>query len=317
MDILIPLALLAMMLILAVLLAFGRGGGQMDIEEQMRRLAGEAEIQTGIEITRRTAAKSNKVFERLFSHLRLVKGLELMIVRAGLYFSASQILVIMLLLAATGAVVGAALEQDLLLAAPLGLASACLPLVYLQICKRQRLKGFGQQLPEVLDLLRSSLQAGHSLLRGLQVVSEEFPDPAASEFRLLLEQARIGIPVARAFEAMFQRMPEESLRFLLVAIKVQQDVGSSLADIIGRLAETVRTRQRIKLQIKALTAQPRMSGWVVGCLPVAMILYYAVAQPIYFNILFHNPLGQLILKAGAALDVTGVLVIRHLVKADF
>jgi tight adherence protein B len=134
---------------------------------------------------------------------------------------------------------------------------------------------------------------------------------------LLLEQARLGIPVARAFEAMFQRMPEESLRFLLVAIKVQQDVGSSLADIIGRLAETVRTRQRIKLQIKTLTAQPRMSGWVVGCLPVFMILYYALAQPMYFNILLHNPLGQLIVKIGAALDVIGVLIIRRIVKADY
>jgi tight adherence protein B len=222
----------------------------------------------------------------------------------------------MLLLAGAGAAAGIALRGGLIVIGLLGLGLSTVPLIYLQIRKRQRVTAFGRQLG-VLDLLKSSLQAGHSLLRGLQVVAEEFPDPASSEFRLLLEQARLGIPVARAFEAMFQRMPEESLRFLLVAIKVQQDVGSSLADIIGRLAETVRTRQRIKLQIKTLTAQPRMSGWVVGCLPVLMILYYAIAQPLYFNILFHDPLGQLILKSGIAMDVIGILVIRRIVKADY
>jgi len=317
MDILIPGALLLMMLLLATLLAVERGAGPKTLEERIRRLAGEPAEKSEIDITRKSAAKGNKSLHRLLSRFHLLKRLELLIIQAGLYYSASHVLLITLLLAGAGAAAGTALRMGLVITGLLGLALSTVPLIYIQIRKRQRVTAFGRQLPEMLDLLKSSLQAGHSLLRGLQVVAEEFPDPASSEFRLLLEQARLGIPVARAFEAMFQRIPEESLRFLLVAIKVQQDVGSSLADIIGRLAETVRSRQRIKLQIKTLTAQPRMSGWVVGCLPVLMILYYAIAQPLYFNILFHNPLGQLILKGGIAMDVMGILVIRHIVKADY
>jgi tight adherence protein B len=317
MDILIPGALLLIMLILATLLAAERGAGPKALDEQIRRLAGEPAEKSEIDITRKSAAKGNKSPDQLLSHVHLLKRLELLIIQAGLYYSASQVLLIMLLLAGAGAAAGTALRLGLVVTGLLGLALSTVPLIYLRIRKRQRVTAFGSQLPEVLDLLKSSLQAGHSLLRGLQVVSEEFPDPASSEFRLVLEQARLGIPVARAFEAMFQRIPEESLRFLLVAIKVQQEVGSSLAGIIGRLAETVRSRQRIKLQIKTLTAQPRMSGWVVGCLPVLMILYYAIAQPLYFNILFHNPLGQLILKSGIAMDVMGILVIRRIVKADY
>ena len=317
MDILIPGALLLMMLLLATLLAVERGAGPKTLEERIRRLAGEPAEKSEIDITRKSAAKGNKSLDQLLSQFHLLKRLEQLIIQAGLYYSASHVLLITLLLAGAGAAAGTALRMGLVITGLLGLALSTVPLIYIQIRKRQRVTAFGRQLPEILDLLKSSLQAGHSLLRGLQVVAEEFPDPASSEFRLLLEQARLGIPVARAFEAMFQRIPEESLRFLLVAIKVQQDVGSSLADIIGRLAETVRSRQRIKLQIKTLTAQPRMSGWVVGCLPVLMILYYAIAQPLYFNILFHNPLGQLILKGGIAMDVMGILVIRHIVKADY
>ncbi len=317
MDILIPGALLLMMLLLATLLAVERGAGPKTLEERIRRLAGEPAEKSEIDITRKSAAKGNKSLDQLLSQFHLLKRLEQLIIQAGLYYSASHVLLITLLLAGAGAAAGTALRMGLVITGLLGLALSTVPLIYIQIRKRQRVTAFGRQLPEILDLLKSSLQAGHSLLRGLQVVTEEFPDPASSEFRLLLEQARLGIPVARAFEAMFRRIPEESLRFLLVAIKVQQDVGSSLADIIGRLAETVRSRQRIKLQIKTLTAQPRMSGWVVGCLPVLMILYYAIAQPLYFNILFHNPLGQLILKGGIAMDVMGILVIRHIVKADY
>ena len=317
MDILIPGALLLIMLILATLLAAERGAGPKALEEQIRRLAGEPAEKSEIDITRKSAAKGNKSLDQLLSQFHLLKRLEQLIIQAGLYYSASHVLLITLLFAGAGAAAGTALRMGLVITGLLGLALSTVPLIYIQIRKRQRVTAFGRQLPEILDLLKSSLQAGHSLLRGLQVVAEEFPDPASSEFRLLLEQARLGIPVARAFEAMFQRIPEESLRFLLVAIKVQQDVGSSLADIIGRLAETVRSRQRIKLQIKTLTAQPRMSGWVVGCLPVLMILFYAIAQPLYFNILFHNPLGQLILKGGIAMDVMGILVIRHIVKADY
>jgi tight adherence protein B len=317
MAMVIPLTILMSSLLAAMLLVSGRGNDPKKFEAQIRRLAGELENNVQIDITRRTVPSADTFLERLLTRFGPIKRLQLIIVQAGLFFSTSRLLLTMLLMAGAGAGLGIVLEAGLPIALPLGLACSCLPLIYLQICKRRRVTAFGQQLPEVLDLLKSALQAGHSLLRGLQVVCEEFSDPASSEFRLLLEQARVGVPVAGAFDAMFRRVPEESLRFLLVAIKVQQDVGSSLADIIGRLAETVRTRQRIKLQIKTLTAQPRMSGWIVGCLPLAMILYYALAQPMYFNILFHNPLGQLILKAGTALDVTGILVIRHIVKADY
>src|SRR5438445_30404 len=159
MNIVIPLTLFAMMLILALLLSSGRGGGQT-VEEQMRRIASEAETPTEIDIARRTTPKGNEFIHRWLSHLHLLNSLELMIMQAGLYFSASQILVIMLLLAATGGVAGAALQQNLLLAAPCALGFAFLPLVYLKIGKRQRVKAFGQQLPEVLDLLKSLLQAG-------------------------------------------------------------------------------------------------------------------------------------------------------------
>ena len=129
-----------------------------------------------------------------------------------------------------------ALIVALLLALGFGLA----PLIFIRWRRGRRMKAFDAQLPSALDLVKSSLEAGHSLNRGLQVVVQEFADPLGSEFRTVLEQTRIGLPMPRALDDLLKRVPEDDLRLLVVAVKVQTQVGSSLAVIIGRLSEIDR-----------------------------------------------------------------------------
>jgi tight adherence protein B len=172
-------------------------------------------------------------------------------------------------------------------------------------------------LPYALDLIKASLEAGHTLLRGLQVVVAEFPDPIGTEFRSAIEQSRLGFPLARALEEMLKRVPQDDLRLLVVAVRVQSEVGSSLAAIIGRLSEIVRTRQRLQQQIRALTAQSRMSGMLVGFLPIAMLGAFSIIQPSYTDTLFFDPTGQKILEAACVLDVLAFLSIRKLLKVKY
>jgi tight adherence protein B len=172
-------------------------------------------------------------------------------------------------------------------------------------------------LPFALDLMKSSLEAGHSLNRGLQVVVQEFADPLGGEFRTVLEQTRIGLPLPRALEDMLKRVPEEDLRLLVVAVKVQTEVGSSLALIVGRLAEIVRTRQRLRLQINALTAQSRLGGLIVGALPIVVLGMFSLINRDYANELFFDPTGIKILKIAAGLDVCAFITIRRLLRMDF
>jgi tight adherence protein B len=198
-----------------------------------------------------------------------------------------------------------------------GALLSAVPVVYIRFRQKRRLRAFSLQLPEILDMLKSSLQAGHSLIRGLQVVVEEFQDPASSEIRMVLEQARLGVPLPRALEDMLKRVPEDSLRFLLVAIKVQSDAGTSLAEIIGRLSETLRNRHRVQLQIRALTAQGRLSGWIVGFLPIVVLSIFSMIQPNYAHTLFYDPLGIKMVKAAVAMDVMAFFVIRRVLKMDY
>jgi len=303
---------------LLLLIPLGRRGELNQTQELLRRMArpssGDSE---DVAIIRETRRNQNQFLDVLLSRVNLLQRLEQYMWQAGLYMRVSEVLLIVLLLFGAGFAAGAAWLGDVMLATGCGAVLSVLPLLYIRFRGNRRLKVFALQLPEILDLLKSSLEAGHSLLRGLQVVVDEFPDPASGEIRMVLEQARLGVPLPRALEDMLKRVPEDSLRFLVVAVKVQADVGSSLANIIGRLSETLRNRQRVQLQIRALTAQSRMSGMVVAVLPVAVLAAFSMVQPGYAHPLFYDPFGLKLLKVAIGLDVMAFITIRRILRLDY
>ncbi len=252
-----------------------------------------------------------------FYDLGVMHKLEQSLWQAGIYRRVSDVLLVMLLMFGAGALIGAAMWEDPVFAIALGSGLAILPIFYVQIKRGRRIKRFVRQLPFALDLIKSSLEAGHSLLRGLQVVVGEFEDPIATEFRSVIEQTRLGYPLPRAMEEMLKRVPDDDLRLLIVAVRVQSEVGSSLAAIIERLAEIVRIRHRLTAQVKALTAQARMSGWVVAALPIILLASFSVIQPSYTHTLFYEPGGQRLLKIAATLDALAFLSIRKLLKVKY
>jgi tight adherence protein B len=223
----------------------------------------------------------------------------------------------MVLLFGAGLFGGNVLFHNMIFAFGGAVALTLIPLAYIQFRKKRRLKAFAAQLPYALDLIKSSLEAGHSLQRALQVVVGEFADPLGGEFRTVLEQNRIGLPLPRALEDMLKRVPEDDLRLLVVAVRVQTEVGSSLAQIVGRLSEIVRIRQRLRLQIKALTAQSRMGGLIVGALPLVVLCAFSLIQPGYTDQLFFDPTGQKILKFAIGSDLLAILTIRRLLRVDY
>jgi tight adherence protein B len=179
------------------------------------------------------------------------------------------------------------------------------------------MRAFSLQLPSALDLMCSSLEAGHTLMRALQVLIKDCGDPLASEFRVVLEQARLGMSLPRAFDDLVRRVPVEDLRLLVTAIKVQSEVGSALAQILARLAEIIRARQRLQGQIHAMTPQGRMSGMIVGLLPIFVLGTFSLIQPGYVHVLFYDPIGLKVVKAAVALDAMAFFTIRRILAVEF
>jgi tight adherence protein B len=316
MDILVTGGVFALIFVIAILMFGGRGSETEQAQELLRRMRRPEELDD-VDVNKRAKPKQGKLFAVLARHFNLVRKLEETLWQAGLYVRVSDAILVMVLMFGAGGAIGEAFFGDIMFALIGGSLLSVVPLLYISFRKKRRLKAFSAQLPFCLDLIKSSLEAGHTLLRALQVVVGEFADPLGGEFRTVLEQVRLGLPLSRAMEDMLKRVPEEDLRLLLVAVKVQSEVGSSLAAIVARLAEVIRTRQRLKLQIRTLTAQSRMGGMVVGFLPVLVLAAFSLIQPSYTGMLFHDPAGLKILKLAIGLDVMAFLSIRKLVQVKY
>lgn len=320
MDLLISTGVFGLVLTLTLVITTGRrrgGANAYTLLQKVTKTQAEPEDDVLRHDPRREYLQRQEVLGSLY-HFKLLKLLEDNMCQAGLYLRMSEMLLILVMMFGIGAALGTiVLEGGVLLAAASGAAMAALPIAYTRILRHRRLKAFSQQLPFALDLVKSSLEAGHSLLRGLQVLVDEFSDPLGSEFRTVIEQARLGMPLPQAFDDLLRRVPQDDLRLLVVAIKVQSEVGSSLAEIVSRLAEIVRTRQRLESQIRAMTAQARMSGLIVALLPIIVLTIFSMVQPNYTNVLFHTPFGIKVVKATIVLDTLGFLTIRKIVKIDY
>jgi tight adherence protein B len=319
MELLLPLIVFLAVLIVALVMVrrHDYAGQQQFILSRMASPAPDDDL-AEIDITRATRTRESALIGNLLSKVRLIRRLEENLWQAGLYVKASDALALMLALGLAGGAAGAVWSGGLNFPAFLcAAAAASLPLLYVGWRKRRRLRAFDQQLPEILDMVKSSLDAGHTLQRALQVSVEEFSDPASGELRIVLEQNRLGVPLARALEYMLQRMPDENLRFLVVAVKIQTDVGSSLAGIITQLAATIRDRQRLEMKVRVLTAQPRFSAVIGGLMPVFLLIGLTFIHPESVRMLFHDPTGIQLTKAAAVMEVLAFLVIYRLMRVDY
>jgi tight adherence protein B len=179
----------------------------------------------------------------------------------------------------------------------------------------RRRKAFEAQLPEALSLIASSLQAGHTALRSVQSMVEESEPPLSEEFERVVAETALGDPLVDALERMAQRLDVEDLAWVVQAIRIQQTVGGKLADLLFTLAEFMRGREEIRREVKVLTAEGRMSAWVLGFMPVGLFFFIKTTSPDYIAPMFHG--GGLIALIGAGVSVAiGIGMIMRMVKID-
>ena len=183
----------------------------------------------------------------------------------------------------------------------------------LRIQKSRRLAKFDEALPDAIELMARALRAGHSMASSIEVISEQSAEPLKSEFGLCFQQQKFGIPFRDAILAMNDRIPSKDLRFLVTAILVQKETGGDLTEILDRTTHVIRERMRIYGEVRTHTAQGRLTGWILGLMPVFMLLLLNLMTPGYSHVLFADPFGQKLLYAGGTLILIGGLIIRKIV----
>lgn len=199
--------------------------------------------------------------------------------------------------------------------APLaGIIFFMVPFAWLLNKRWARLKSFASQLPEALELVARALRAGHSLAAGLHVVAEEMPSPIADEFGRVYEEQNLGIAIEDAMKNMCDRVPNLDLRFFVTSVLVQRQTGGDLSEILDKIGYVIRERFKILGQVKALTAEGRLSGVILISLPFGLFLMMLHLKYDYVEKLWTHELGVKMSVTALIMQLVGALVIRKIVN---
>jgi tight adherence protein B len=182
--------------------------------------------------------------------------------------------------------------------------------------RKKRLAMVNYQLIEVLGMMANSMRAGFSFMQAMQLVGKEMPDPLGPEFERLVRQAGLGIPLEDALEELVERLPNKELEVVVRGILAQRRSGGNLAQLLETMEETIRGRVRILEELNTLTAQGRMSSWIITLLPVALGLYLALVNGEYFSPMLEHPLGWMMLLVGSVSIIIGWAVIQKIIRIE-
>ncbi len=192
-----------------------------------------------------------------------------------------------------------------------------LPMLYLNRAKRVRINQFNYQLSSALSTMANSLRAGFSLFQAMKSLSQEMSPPLSTEFARTLQEINLGTPTEHALQNMSDRVKSEDLELVVTAMIIQRQVGGNLAEVLDKIAHTIRDRIRVQREIKTLTAQGRISGIIIGLLPFFLAGAIILLNPGYMGNFFSHPLGYFLTAVGLTSQVVGVMFIRKIVNIQW
>ena len=245
-----------------------------------------------------------------------VANIRTFIAQAGMRLRAGKLMLISAVAALIGFQACNLAYGSLLLAFPVGVLSAFLPLGYIALKRARRLKAFEKQFPEVIELLARSVRAGHSFTSGMEIVATDLAEPVAGEFRTTFDEQRFGLPMRDALLNLCERVPLVDVRFFVIALLVQKETGGNLAEILDNLSHVIRERFRIAGEVQIRTAQGRLTAGILIAMPIVMLLILKVINPEYANVLFLDPWGRSMLIAAACMQLMGAVLLWKIVRIN-
>lgn len=236
--------------------------------------------------------------------------------QAGVPMRAGEFVALTAVGAVAGAIVGAILLPNIFFVLMVAAGGGLLPYLWLLRAIAKRQKRLSEQLSDTLSILASALRAGHSFLQALDQVAKEINEPSASEFQRVVSEIRLGRPVEDSLLAMADRVASEDLRWAVLAVNIQREVGGNLAEVLDIVANTVRERAYVHRQVRVLSAEGRISVTILSVLPFLIAMYIAIVNPEYIGPLFTTTAGRIMLVVGGSLMGLGIFVMSRMVRID-
>ena len=252
----------------------------------------------------------NRSLVRVQAALHLKRLLD----QADLHITPSRLVMFSGMAGLLAALATSVVSISILLIVVSGFAAASIPFVHVWWMRKKRFDSFLEHLPDALDLMSRGLSAGHGFAEAMHMVSTEMPEPIATEFRKTYEEQNLGLSLKLALENLVDRIPLLDLRMCITAVLIQRETGGNLAEILEKVAYTIRERFRIMGDLKTLTTSSRMSAWLLCALPIGVTLVITGMNPDYMAILWKDYRGHYLIATALFLQVTGMLIVRKILR---
>lgn len=289
-----------------------------EAERVLRRLrvmsAGAKGDEQNTSIIKERLLSKAPTMQRLLLQVPRIGILDRLLQQSGLSWSVAEFLGMSLLAFLIAFFVGSYLAIPLLLLLAMTCAIAMLPLLYVARAKSKRLAHIEQQLPDALDLIGRALRAGHAFPTALKMVGDEMNDPLAGEFRAAFDEVNFGIAMPDALMNLATRVPSTDLRYFVIAVLIQRETGGNLAELLSSISAIIRDRIKLMGQIQVLSAEGRLSAWILSLLPFGAALMIQLTNPKFLEVLYTDPAGRKMLVVAGVMMLLGIFAMRKIIR---
>jgi len=240
--------------------------------------------------------------------------LQIFLQQSGLGWSVAEFLSFSALSFVAAFIVAELLAVTLLTSLSIALLTALSPVLFVQRQRNHRLKALELQLPEAADLISRSLRAGHALPSTLQMLADEMPNPIVAEFRIVSDEVNFGLSISEALQRLAHRVPLPDLQYLVIAVLIQREAGGNLSELMSKVSLLVRQRLKLMGDVRVMSAEGRLSAWILCLLPVAVSGLFALTSPDYLKRFLDDPAGPMMLATAGVLMLLGILWMRVIVQ---
>jgi tight adherence protein B len=287
---------------------------------ESRRIAGRLSTLAGA--TEWNAARLERIesetrlpaLDRLLRRTGPGLALERHVHAAGLRLAASELVALSAGLLLVGPLLALVIDRSLVAGLAIGAGLASLPWLRVARQHAQRLQRFEQQFPEALDLMGRALRAGHALPTAVRMCGDELAAPMGPEFQLLADESTYGVPLDEALRNLVERVPVPDIGYFVVAVRIQRESGGNLAELLDNISALVRQRLKLHGQIRTLSAEGRLSAWILALLPFGTALLIHLVNPGFLAPLWTEALGQQVVGAALVLLLAGLVWMRSVIR---
>lgn len=252
--------------------------------------------------------------EKMLLKVPRIHMLDRMLEQSGIDMNVSVFLGVSLGAGLTGLLIPKYLGAPLLVCLLAAFLAGAMPTLYVQKRRYKRLKRFEEQLPEALDTMSRALRAGHALPNSIKMISEEMSEPIASEFRIVFEEVNYGFSMQEALLNLATRVPLTDLRYFVIAVLIQRETGGNLAELLDNISALIRSRLKLLGTIRVLSAEGRLSAWILTLLPFAVAAVINLMNPDFMKVLWEDVAGQKMVAFALFMIVSGIFWMRKIIR---